>query len=66
MLMQRSIDKNGGNMAKLTIEIEIQTYGDDDDIEMLAQIRDTVVAVVNLCDLSVGTFVRSHIGTEDE
>lgn len=50
---------------KLIIEIEVQSYGDEDEeAESLRAIRDAVLAVVALAELSVGTFVKSDIGEE--
>jgi len=48
---------------KLIVEVEIQTYGEDDQAqgEMLVQIAKTITDVVSLCDLAVGTFVKTEV-----
>lgn len=50
-------------MAKLVIEVEVQTYGDEDK-EVLKELMDALRAVIALCQLSVGTFVKSEITDE--
>jgi len=51
---------------KLVFEVEIQAYGEDEEEQenILCQIRDTIRAVVSLADLSIGTFTTSRIEEE--
>jgi hypothetical protein len=54
-------------MLELSVVVQVQSYnGEEEELEALQNIRDAVVAVVALADLSVGTFVVSNIKeTED-
>ena len=51
---------------KLTLEVEFQFYGESsaEELGTVEQLRDTLVAVVGLLDMGVGTFVTSKV--EDE
>ena len=51
----------------LTVEVSFQFYGEteEDQREVAEKVRDTLVQVVGLCDLAVGTFVKSEIVTEE-
>jgi hypothetical protein len=55
-------------MAKLIVEIETDStrLDEQEDKEMMVQIRDTVIAVVALVDLGVTTHVSSHFATSWE
>lgn len=49
-------------MAKLTIQVEVQDYGgEDEEMEVLREIEETVNMVIGLAQLSVGTFVITKI-----
>lgn len=51
---------------KLVVEIEVQQYsGDEEEKAALEQIRQTVIAVVSLCDVSVGTFVKTDLQNDE-
>lgn len=54
-------------MSKLIFEVEIQTYGESDEEEkqLLAQIRDAIESVVRLTEVSVGVFTKSEIAESD-
>lgn len=52
-------------MKELTLVVQVQTYGEDED-EVLDQIRNTLVSVVSLCDVAVGTFTVSDIREADD
>jgi hypothetical protein len=51
-------------MAKLVLEIEVQTYGES-DVDVLTELSETLQRVIALCQISVGTFVKSEITDED-
>ena len=49
-------------MPKLVVEIEVQTYGgEDEEKEALEQIRQAIILVTALPEISVGTFVRTEV-----
>lgn len=50
---------------KLTIEVEVQTYGED-DFEVLKQIEAAILLVCALPELSVGTFVKTAVESTDD
>jgi len=54
-------------MKELVVVVQIKQFGEDDQTEeeMLAQIRDTIVSVVSLCDLAVETLTVSGINETD-
>ena len=53
-------------MTRLVLEVEFQFYGESsaEELGTVEQLRDTLVAVVGLLDMGVGTFVKSTV--EDE
>jgi hypothetical protein len=59
---KKQVDEAAGRTAKLIIEVQVQSYnGEEEEVAALTQIRDAVDAVVALCEVSVGTFVKTHI-----